>query len=89
MTEKSNEQNTTKITDLGNKLEYIPTIAEPSNKFKDFTEQYRIATQLAKSSIIPQTFAGKPENVIIALELAQKLRTRLLHRYAKFEYNKR
>ncbi len=44
-----------------------------STYFDDFTKNYRMATQLAKSTIIPQTYQNKPENVIVALGLSQKM----------------
>ena len=40
---------------------------------QEFSDNWRMATQLAKSTIIPQTYQNKPENVIVAIGMAQKL----------------
>ena len=40
---------------------------------QEFSNNWRMATQLAKSTIIPQTYQNKPENVIVAIGMAQKL----------------
>ena len=41
--------------------------------FKKFSDNWRMATQLAKSTIIPHDYQNKPENVIVAIGMAQKL----------------
>lgn len=38
-----------------------------------FGDNYRMATQLAKSSLLPPTYQNKPENCIIALGMSQKI----------------
>ena len=45
---------------------------QPKTELETFSDNWRIATQLAKSTIIPENYRGKPENVIIALGMAQK-----------------
>lgn len=40
---------------------------------QEFTDNWRMAVQLSKSTIIPQQYQNKPENVIVALGLSQKL----------------
>lgn len=56
------------------KLEIIEKQKENNMTFfEEFSQNYRIATQLAKSSIIPQNYQNKPENVIVALGLSQKM----------------
>lgn len=62
---ESNEENTVKT-------EIIP---QPKQEFniQTFSENYRMAAQLAKSTIIPQTYQNKPENVIVAIGMAQKI----------------
>ena len=51
----------------------IATVVENKTPIQEFSDNWRMATQLAKSTIIPQTFIGKPENVVIALGLAQQM----------------
>lgn len=47
----------------------------PQNKtdFELFGDNYRMATQIAKSDIIPDNYKNKPQNVVIALGMSQKL----------------
>lgn len=51
----------------------ITTVVENKTPIQEFSDNWRMATQLAKSTIIPQAFIGKPENVVIALGLAQQM----------------
>ena len=51
----------------------IATVVENKTPIQEFSDNWRMATQLAKSTIIPQAFIGKPENVVIALGLAQQM----------------
>lgn len=53
----------------------VEIITQPRQEFniQTFSDNYRIATQLAKSTIIPQTYQNKPENVIVAIGMAQKI----------------
>lgn len=44
-----------------------------SDELKSFADNWKIATQLAKSDLIPDHFKGKPENVIIGLQLANQI----------------
>lgn len=44
-----------------------------STQMQEFGDNWRIATQLAKSDLIPDHFKGKPENVIIGLQLANQM----------------
>lgn len=46
---------------------------EQITPMQEFSDNYRMATQLAKSTIIPQTYQNKPENVIVAIGMAQKI----------------
>lgn len=41
---------------------------------ENFENAMRMAEQLSKSDMIPQTYKGKPENCIIALELSNRLK---------------
>ena len=51
----------------------IATVVEARTPIQEFSDNWRMASQLAKSTIIPQAFIGKPENVVIALGLAQQM----------------
>ncbi len=51
----------------------VATVVENRTPIQEFSDNWRMATQLAKSTIIPQAFIGKPENVVIALGLAQQM----------------
>lgn len=44
-----------------------------SNELREFGNQWKIATQLSKSDLVPDHFKGKPENVIIGLQLANQI----------------
>lgn len=46
---------------------------EPTTALSNFTDNWRMATQLAKSSLLPDEFKNHPENVVIALGMAQKM----------------
>lgn len=48
----------------------IPT----NNTLDDFGNKWGIAEKLAKSSLLPDEFKGHPENVIIALGMAEKMK---------------
>lgn len=54
------------------KSEIVPQQRQEFN-IQTFSENYRMAAQLAKSTIIPQTYQNKPENVIVAIGMAQKI----------------
>ena len=43
-----------------------------SPELKGFSDMWKIATQYAKSDLVPENYKGKPQNVIIALGMAQK-----------------
>ena len=55
----------------------LPTQAkeEPkqiSTSMREFGDMWKIATQYSKSDLVPENYKGKPQNVIIALGMAQK-----------------
>lgn len=54
------------------KVEIIQQVQHQA-PIQEFSNNWRMATQLAKSTIIPQTYQNKPENVIVAIGMAQKL----------------
>lgn len=43
-----------------------------STSMKEFGDMWKIATQYSKSDLVPENYKGKPQNVIIALGMAQK-----------------
>ena len=43
-----------------------------SSELKEFGDMWKIATQYSKSDLVPDTYKGKPQNVIIALGMSQK-----------------
>ena len=61
----------------GNKEENKPEVIQQNQVYQkpiqEFSDNWRMATQLAKSTIIPITYQNKPENVIVAIGMAQKL----------------
>lgn len=44
-----------------------------TNTLQNFSNTWEIASKLAKSTIIPENYKGKPENIIIALGLANQM----------------
>ena len=52
-----------------------PTVVSipQSTALSNFTDNWKMATQLAKSSLLPDEFKNHPENVVIALGMAQKM----------------
>lgn len=56
-----------------NKPEIVQQNQVYQKPIQEFSDNWRMATQLAKSTIIPQTYQNKPENVIVAIGMAQKL----------------
>lgn len=43
-----------------------------STSMREFSDMWKIATQYSKSDLVPENYKGKPQNVIIALGMAQK-----------------
>ena len=56
-----------------NKPEVIQQKQVYQKPIQEFSDNWRMATQLAKSTIIPENYQKKPENVIVAIGMAQKL----------------
>lgn len=44
-----------------------------SNPLPTFADNWKIATELAKSDIVPDNFKGKPANIVIAISLANRM----------------
>lgn len=64
-------------------------IVKKENVLDNFKSDWEIASQLAKSSIIPDNYKGKPENVIIAVRTCKTNEFATFYSYAKFSNNKR
>lgn len=45
----------------------------PTTALSEFSDNWKIATQLAKSDIIPDNYKNKPQNVIVAMNIADKM----------------
>lgn len=72
--EKIEENNDEKeVQKEENKPEIVQQNQVYQKPIQEFSDNWRMATQLAKSTIIPQTYQNKPENVIVAIGMAQKL----------------
>lgn len=55
-------------------IAHVPQeVSQPKSELQLFGDNWRIACQLSKSTILPDNYRGKPENVIIALGMAQKM----------------
>lgn len=75
---ENKEEKVEVVNNVENKEEQKQKIVEVKQEPKQtalesFGDNWRIASQLAKSTIIPQTYQGKPENVVVALGLSQKM----------------
>ena len=76
--EKNNKENEIiEIEKTEEKKENKPEVIQQNQIYQkpiqEFSDNWRMATQLAKSTIIPSTYQDKPENVIVAIGMAQKL----------------
>lgn len=64
-------QPTTTSTTLPQQTQEEPK-QQISTSMKEFGDMWKIATQYSKSDLVPENYKGKPQNVIIALGMAQK-----------------
>ena len=57
------------------KKEESAAVAKPAGEslMRFYADAYKVASVLAKSDLIPDTYKRKPENCMIALELAQRI----------------
>lgn len=46
---------------------------EPTTELSNFTDNWKIAEKLCKSSIIPKEFQNKPENVLLCMGMSKKM----------------
>ena len=82
---EENKESVSKVEQIINNLENkteeetleikvpIKVQEQPKTDLQLFGDNWRIATQLAKSTLIPDNYKNKPENVIIALGMSQKM----------------
>lgn len=56
-----------------NQLAKQQVYATPQDSLMDFNINWGMAERLAKSTIIPDNYRGKPENVVIAIGMAQQM----------------
>lgn len=64
---ENSEDNETKAVAVRNET-------QQSNTLSNFKDNWNIATQIAKSDIVPDNFKNKPQNVVIALSLANRMK---------------
>lgn len=69
--EKEPEQDAKELKNAPNKKQDAPMqlTTQKENTLESFKSDWEIATQLAKSDIIPDNYKGKPQNVIIAVRV--------------------
>jgi len=48
-------------------------IRQPSNSMAEFKENLQIASQLAKSDLVPVAYQNKPANIVIAIDMANRM----------------
>ncbi len=72
---KSQEEKTTElvIDNVNANKAIVEEKQKPKTDLQLFSDNWRIATQLSKSTLIPDNYKNKPENVIIALGMSQKM----------------
>lgn len=65
---------TADTVDTPKKVETKPIkIEQQPTALQSFSDDWKIANQLAKSTIVPENYKGKPENVVIAVGLARQM----------------
>ena len=74
--QKQAEAQVVETTTTQTKKELSPQVKEEpkqiSTSMREFSDMWKIATQYSKSDLVPENYKGKPQNVIIALGMAQK-----------------
>lgn len=51
----------------------VPSENTRTPMMQEYAENFKVAQQYAKSSLVPDNYKGKPENVIIALGMSQNM----------------
>lgn len=73
-TEQATEQVSEQVSEqVESKQIVVKQDPTPTTNLSTFSDNWKIATQLAKSTLLPAEFQGKTENVIIALGMSQKM----------------
>ena len=62
------------VLPAGNTVQIPKDNTQHVNTLDDFGNKWQIAEKLAKSSLLPEEFKGRPENIIIALGMAEKMK---------------
>ena len=68
--------NLTHDSEVANALSNVPEVGAPSKQMQfvdDFRETYKLANALCTSSLIPQTYQGKPADCAIAIDMASRM----------------
>lgn len=65
-----NEQTTEQVESKQIVVKQDPT---PTTNLSTFSDNWKIATQLAKSDIIPENYKNKPQNIVIAMGIANQM----------------
>lgn len=63
-------------TEAANVLTSVAEVGTPSKQIQfvdDFRETYKLAKALCNSTLIPQTYQGKPEDCAIAIDMASRM----------------
>lgn len=69
-----NEQATEQVSEqVESKQIVVKQDPTPTTNLSTFSDNWKIATQLAKSSIIPKEFQGKPENILLCMGMSEKM----------------
>lgn len=69
--EEENKNNKPEILNPENKV--VALQQQPSNTMVEFKENFQIASQLAKSDLVPKNYQNKPANIVIAMSMANKM----------------
>lgn len=67
------EEKTDEVKPVENKSVVVKENVQPVNNFSSFKDNWQIAVQLAKSDIIPDAYKNKPQNIIIAISIANQM----------------
>ena len=54
-------------------IENKPVVVQKQNTLESFADDWKMASQLAKSDILPDNYKNKPQNVVIAVGLARQM----------------
>lgn len=69
-TEQVSEQVSEQVEQKAIVVKQDPT---PATALSNFSDRWKIAEKLSKSSIIPKEFQGKPENILLCMGMSEKM----------------